>query len=579
MFLRPSGRTVPRLLSAQRRHTTTVQGSASSLTAHFHPSHPSHPSHRCPTPSAPSPLVPPRPDLAPDLVSTLDNLVANFPNHQSIHTRLLLLKSTLENPRLPLRVALVPHGSTSRPQIKSLLDAALADPLASDQTWYNDHWLKRILQKDALVAYGPFAGTETHNSRVQFTVPSPLLTPRPARHGRPLQILEATSVADSVGNIALCHYTILVTNDIRALSSPLPEPTAQNPALAPALMVLDLDTLTHKIDLGPHVVVLSSRMALDAVRQIKLSTANATAYTSLWTNSNIDQLIHRLSDSPSLNSLTPLLVHLSATLHRMATDPARASHALAHEDLMVRNLTRDWAKHAHQERQSVLQPCLQWWAKKSLPWYKLYYRIGDVRAATENMLIDSYLPGASYRLGYLLGRIDHYTTTQNPSQSSTDELLDLGIADLTEGKVGLSSVIVDSRSELIAAPAHSSLPAPLAQLEDSARSILATTILAIQVPTFLAAATGYFQYSFSLYSMTGVFALGTVVGLMYLQRAWGIAIESFQKQVLQQASQAIAQAENVAHQRWSESSKRERNAVAVRNKLLETFDSLVKMWK
>lgn len=478
--------------------------------------------------------------LEPRITNKLIRQVRNlFPDRDSLHARVSLADSVGRT-----RIGIVPLGpqdmTVKKRKDANILNALLADPLASDQKWY-DAFLARIASKDILISPGKYEGHGTQNSRWDMNMPSPFLKEVD------VDVLEATSFADSLDNIRDCHWIIYVGEGegLRAW---------------PSVNLRDLAE-DDFIDGQLATVTINSEEAYDAVTLLRESPSNSPKYLKLWQKSNFEQL-RRMMMRMSTNHDRALRYSIYVTCRDLCASDASKESLVQQEASTIKALRSEWSQNAHRELQTVLKKQMNTWANKELPWYKLYWRIDDVDGVTRDSLEYAFLPASRQSMRYLLGRIDGFAcTTPNAPQTA-------------EGIYDLSPV------EHFASPSDDVIGQTLEELDDTLVSELHSrayheflkVVMGIQIPTTIIPALGVYLYDLSLYNMGSIAAFGLVWGFFRLQKTWDALCNDFSVAVFERARASINSCEQLIWSRWEGKAIEEKERVHDRKKLVAEME-------
>lgn len=458
-----------------------------------------------------------------ELRTTLELVRERFPNRHNLHERIDVALDQSDK----ARIAIIPW-KTHRTKIKNLLDAVLADPLASDQAWFTA--LKtRLLSKDALVKYSPqFSYVETSNSLAEypipFNIPSSAAQPDPEKY----EFIEINSWEDSKKHVLSAQLHVFVSRE-----NPQAALTSKLPSAFPSVIVVDDETLAGA-NLGNNVIALSSDLAVHANEVLEESPANASQFTTLMARSNISALETRMlqpADALRLEVIKGIIKTCEQSITPDDKDNFGSLQVLTEqESANIEKLRKQWAKDAHTELQRDLTTSVDDLLYHKLAWWKIYYKVDDVYDHSAACIQHSFLPHAKASLDYLVGRIDSFA----------DKNYLLGTEEL---KHPMSDEIsVSSVSELL----NNEAP----QLHNSALRALSVTIFGIQLPSLVVPLLGWYFFHYSFFSMGSIMALGTVIGFRHLQKSWLKAGSQFRHKVLERARKALNKCEADIWKRW-----------------------------
>jgi hypothetical protein len=171
-------------------------------------------------------------------------------------------------------------------------------------------------------------------------------------------------------------------------------------------------------------------LAEQALARFRLGPQHALEYERLWAQSNMAALQSWLKASvltppgvtgPAVRKLVRTLLantlarvaaeetaaeerrKMQATTSSSASSSASSPAAPAHD---VSRALEEWAQRAHAELQDQLDAAFTGRQWRMLRWWKLFWRVDDVAALSQDMLAARFLPTAERELVYLAGRIE-----------------------------------------------------------------------------------------------------------------------------------------------------------------------------
>lgn len=460
-------------------------------------------------------------------MASLRQVRASLPDKHGLYARIdTCLAAETSGSGDNIRVGIIPFHS-HRTEISGVLDAVLADPLASNQTWYSE-FRNRLLSKDTLVKYSPnFDHTATNNTLMEYPIPF-----NPVENSRNTEIVEVNSYTDSIEHLEPCHLHIFISSNVKSLSNDLP-------SHYPNALVLDLPEGEQKILAKNEVqaqgkggmLLVSSSLAQGGIDKLVESPANATEYVNAREQSNIDAVTNLIFASPEVHRrrLLQSIVDSGEQLVAPAcTDNVKSS--IEQENERMKNLRQQWSQQAHQELQTRLSASLDKWQHSRAPWWKLYFMVDDVYDTARFTLQQDYLPESANRLEYLLGSIDSFASQHNFPTKQED------------GEVSISKDIVRSQNQLLTDYG--------VDLHNKAIKLLTSVLFGIQLPTVIVPALGMYFFDYSFYSMGSIMALGIVMGFRQLQKSWLRATDFFKRKVLEEARQVLGRCEKAIWSRW-----------------------------
>ncbi|SEI34252.1 YALIA101S04e14334g1_1 [Yarrowia lipolytica] len=466
-----------------------------------------------------------------------------FPDRDSLHARVSLADSVGRT-----RIGIVPLGpqdmTVKKRKDANILNALLADPLASDQRWY-DAFLARIASKDIVLSPGKYTGHGTQNSRWDMSLPSPFLKEVD------VDIMEATSFADSLDNIRDCHWIIYVGE-------------GEGLKAWPSVNLRDLAE-DDFVAIVSATLTVNSEEAFEAVSLLRKSPSNSPKYLKLWQKSNFEQL-SRAMKRMSANHDRALRYSIYQTCRDLCASDVSKESLMKGEADTIKTLRSEWSRNAHRELQTVLKQQLLKWRQSELPWYKLYWRIDDVDGITRDSLEYAFLPASRQSMCYLLGRIDGFACTTPNSPEP-----------LTDGIYGLSPVEHwDSPSDDVIGQTLEELDDTLvSELHSRAYHEFLKVVLGIQLPTVIIPALGVYLYDLSLYNMGSIAAFGIVWGCFKLQKTWDALCSDFSVAVFEKARASINSCEQLIWSRWEGKAIEEKERVDDRKRLVAEMEESI----
>lgn len=475
-------------------------------------------------------------------VSTLLPEIKNsFPDRYNLHSRI----DACLNVDSKIKIALIPFHS-SRKEIKHVLDGLIADPLSSNQYWY-DSVKGRLLAKDVLVKYSPtFEYTETFNSFLIYPVPFTVLGNQ--LDAQSVEIYEVNSYKDSCENIKDCHFHVFISTNVQEAL------THQLPSWHPSLIVLDMKNIESasliSVDKSGKSLAVCSELATQAVDNLRKSPSNATVYNELMEKSGFNLLakkVFKSRDEMEVLLLKTIVDTCERVISPKEEDPRSLQRLTSIETERLRKFREEWAKSAHKELQTTLNSALDKLQRSTLPWWKLYFSVDDIHDKTSQMIYTSYLPRSKTELLYTLGRIDSFAETHylTADHSHKDEL----------------TLIDQSQKEIIEQDAI--------DLHNKGLKNLTLTIFGLQLPMLVVPLLGVYFYDYSLYSMGSLVGLGIVVGFRRLQKSWDSSIKTFRLSIMERGRTVIQQCESLIWNRWEATVLSQQHKVERRGNLVK----------
>lgn len=446
-----------------------------------------------------------------------------FADKHGLYSKIALLTERLKFPDTPIRVGLL--GAKG-----SLLNSILADPFASNQSWYEQFQL-RSHEDDVVVK---FSHSFEQSGNV-YNVPSPFLSERnlefvelkhlsPAEDGCHCYITFQNGVPLDTQNWPVYQYVDIPNNDLGN-----PPPLAQKE--------------------------VCSEISQSAVDLLIESPQNATIYTKLYGESHISQFIKLISAisepytviSKLYNSVRKNMDEQNA-VHSMTVDE------LSQRDGKIRKFISQWDEESHHELQTSFKAHVNEYEARQLPWWKLYYRADDIQAIFAEMLKDGILTDSLKNYSYVKGQIDSFTSFQleeKPHFRSKLEALDHN--ELTTLKRNV-------------------IQTDLLQLQNKAVKIIMTNVLTLQLPFVLLAIPGSIVYDFSTYSMVGLASLGIFMGFNRISREWLREVESFKQDLFEKTRLAILDVNRSLYEDWAFKYEEEKTLIYKRQQAIEALE-------
>ena len=479
-----------------------------------------------------------------------------FPNVDDLHARVDLL---LNNQEQVVRVALIPFKTKG--YINKVLDAVLADPLSSNLEWY-DCLRNRRSGQNTLIKYSPvFQGNiSIHNSLVEYSVPFSVPScesgkgNRSITDPRKIEILEVSSLNDSLDFLQRCHRHIFVGNDISdsAIKS--------LPTNYPAEIFLDLDQ--QKADgFISRSKIICSEEAIKANDILRQSIANASRYAELYNQSHIAEIKYAVFGHSLKESEDAMLHTIVQTCQEIINRGEEVVDEIINQSVSVARRRKQWSSDAHLELQTTYTEALEDLVRHKLAWWKLYYKVDDVYQTVFDTLSQYFLPRSSKRYDDLLSYIAELT--ERHTFSPTPDLNQ--IAKVKQ----ISTLIPNSRDSLISDLAVT--------LHNKALRELLKNFLGIQVPLILLPLLGVHFFDYSLYAAGSIMSLGIVVGASQLQKSWQSATTSFSSAALDHARRTVQECERGIWERWEAQVQNQKQVLASRTLLLEQVKEKVTM--
>ncbi|KAF5099916.1 hypothetical protein D0Z03_000919 [Geotrichum reessii] len=493
----------------------------------------------------------------------LTNLRRAFPNTDTLHPRIDLL---LHNDDGKVRIALVPFH-VHRNNVKGVLDAVLADPLASDLEWY-DALTNRLLGKNTLVSYAPNfdKNTITHNSLVEygvnFSVPKAYAkADSTVQRADQIDIIEVNNYKDSQQHLWACHRHVYLCSDARmAYTKPLVD-------TYPHDLFLDVEP-AHAGDRSSSIKVeiISSAAANQANSLLRASTANSSEYAKLLDQSHIDLVFDSIFGRDLTHSEAEVLRTIISTCEAIVDKEEEVTFDISAESTTITKQRQKWSAEAHLELQTTFTNALKELAHSKIPWWKLYFKVDEVHQTASETLFYYFLPRTQDRFEYLLGRIDQFAEEHHfpPLPAST-------IVDTTAAAGTTSIIKTEDISNMFKASRDDIISELAVDLHNTALRELLKNLVGVQLPLVVLPLLGVYFFDYSLYAAGSVITLGLAVGASRLQKAWLKATTHFTNSALDKAKLTIEQCEHGIWQRWEAQIKNQQSAAASRREIINNL--------
>jgi hypothetical protein len=220
----------------------------------------------------------------------------------------------------------------------------------------------------------------------------------------------------------------------------------------------------------------------------------------------------------------------------------------ATRDTLDQDIT-SWAEFSHTELRSQLDFWFRSSSWRKIAWWKLYWRVDDIRSITSDVLQRAWLVEAEKEMIWLSGRLEQAGLGDLEKRIRRPAL----VPDLVQPRIGdsphappasdiVAQLIIDQNRDI---PPFEGILRPWPQNISRARaSLFVTTIPALQalaqrllletlsttlLTTSLSALVYISLSSSSLYEAGALAALGFVYSLRRLQRRWGLARDRWEE--------------------------------------------------
>ncbi|CAM9019396.1 unnamed protein product [Wickerhamomyces anomalus] len=467
--------------------------------------------------SSPSTTIKTKPSTPTSIKQQIVNLQkvpTHFLNEYGVYEKIDLLIQKLRYPNTPIRIGLL--GSE-----KTFLNTILADPFASDQSWY-ESLLKRS-NGGSLFKYGENPEILSNN----YTIPSPFLQ----THN--IEFLEIHNIEYNDG----CHLYI-------NFGSPID-------IKWPTFEFKDVDS-----ELILEANEINSKKSFEAINLLRESPLNSTIYTNLYNSSHFPKFNQTLLEiiEPSViitknfNSIIKILDHQSISNSLTKTD-------LELKTQKIQSLIKQWDEYTHYEFQKTFIPFINSFESKQLSWWKLYYKNDDVENLLIRMLDESgFFQNSLQKISYIKGQIDSF----NANDLKNSELIEVSNRLNSNSLTKLHNDLISNE---------------LLPIQNYAIKLLLINFIGLQLPVVVISSLGWYLYDFSLYSMFGLGSLGLILGFNNISKKWVNKIESFKQTLFEKMRISIMETNQQLYSTWD--AKYELENIKIKEKL-QLIESLKK---
>lgn len=444
-------------------------------------------------------------------IVNLQKIPQNFDNQLFVIDKSELLIQKLRHPETPIRIGLL--GSK-----RSFLNTILADPFASDQSWY-DALLNR--PDGSLIKYS----ADYENFADCFMIPSPILE----THNIEFFEIKELNYSDDK-----CHLYINFGEPI-------------DPKY-PTYEFKDNENVEI-----PETNEINSKLAYEAVNLLKESPLNSTTYTKLYNTSNFPSFHDSLAKLVEPDFvISKLYSSIVKTLETQNVANSLTLKDIDAKDQAIRKFISQWDENAHFEFQKHFVPYINRFENEQLSWWKLYYKNDDIEAILTNMLNTGFLNDSLKNYSYVRGQIDSFTSYESRKVGSVPP--ELAQNPLTS----LKNEVIEN---------------DLYPIQNSAIKTLLMNFLGLQFPVVLVSTGGYALYDFSLYSMFGLGLLGVVLGFSNVSKRWIKEFEQFKTMLFEKTRLAILDTNEHLYSCWETKYESEREQILKRLELIEKLKS------
>ncbi|KAK2030071.1 hypothetical protein LX32DRAFT_672539 [Colletotrichum zoysiae] len=528
-----------------------------------------------------------------ELIDTLLELQKHAVNHVNLSRLQLALQNLRQDPgQEAVRVAVLALANAAEPgrAAKDLLRLIFADPLGDEAEWEGE-----LARHDAAHPLVVRIGHEHGGGRSREDPAAPAViisktnllheldvsSPALNGHGIELLLMEVNPFVAAPGETARVRdveESVLVpTVDIPSntgrytpITTPVHKALVVSQGVMGAASVASLpladyrDTVLAAVDLpgyplekDAHVTfqpidVSLGTKGLDLIRR---NIGNAMEYERSWYKSNVPAVVQWLKSGVQSDDgqvTKPVVRMLIASLLRNALAEieaeetrllsGRLSTEAAPSGLAVMNeRLAQWSQFAHEELQQQLDLAFAGTRWRKLGWWKLFWRVDDVGALTNDMLSQRFLPGAERELIYLAGRIAESraaaAATEPPAYTQPTSELQRSLPE--------SSTAAKAVTQRPKWPTHISFTRRYLH-EETVPALQALAQKLVLQASSTSALTGALagllyvsQYASSVYEAGAVAALGVAWSLRRLQTKWETARAYWEGEVREEGRKAV----------------------------------------
>lgn len=435
-----------------------------------------------------------------------------FKDEHGLFGKIDLLVQQLRRPDTPIRVGII--GSK-----KTLLDTVLADPFATDQSWY-DQLLER--PKNVVLKYS----NDFEISEKVYNIPAPVLS----THN--LELIELENLGQYNDG---CHLYLNFANSVD-----------------PKWPTYELQDEDVEI---PGTNEINSKLAYEAISLLKESPLNSTTYTKLYNASNFphfNNTLNKLLISESV--ITKLYKSIVKNLQTQNIHYSMTLEELDFKDLRIKEYISQWSESAHREFQTSFQPFVTKFEAEQLAWWKLYYKNDDIETILINMLNSGFLNDSLKNFSYVKGQIDSFSSFSEKNEEKLEKI---------SSKLD-QNALTQLKNQII--------EEDLIPIQNKVIKLLVLNFVGLQLPVALVSAGGYFLYGFSFYSMFGLGSLGLVLGFNNISKKWLEIITQFKTNLFEKTRLGILKTNEQLYTHWSAKYDLEKTQILDRLQLIKSLE-------
>jgi PKD repeat protein len=443
----------------------------------------------------------------------------------------------------------------------SLLNTILADPFASEQSWFEEFKNRGELrptksepQGNRLVKYGEIF----QKSKDRWELPTPFLNTE-SRNG--LEFLEIDQFTESTANDG-CHLYFSFNDEL------LNDSIRNWPVYSwRDINSVKLTQLRDNIDdvKLPKLTIseINSEIAEFAIELLRESPKNSTLYTKLTPFTNILDFIHQIDQLIIDKNLiiAKLYQSILKNVENQLQQNSLTLRDLELKDQRIVKYISQWSELTHHEFQHVFKPFVNQYERKQLPWWKLYLKADEVQHIIKKMFDTQLLNNSVKNYSYVKGQIDSFSSFPTKNVALTNsEKFDFS-KDLSALPTSNSLSVI--KTELIVKSAS--------DLQKQALKLLLINFMGLQLPVVLVSIFGHTLYDFSVQSMAALGSLGLVLGFNNVSRKWVDLIETWKLEVFEKIRLAINEENQQLVSEWESRYEKEKEGVKAREELIESL--------
>ncbi|ODV90737.1 hypothetical protein CANCADRAFT_57176 [Tortispora caseinolytica NRRL Y-17796] len=444
----------------------------------------------------------------------LPRVLEKWPNVDSLHSRVKVLQQQLNQNATP-RVAIIPYDAASKQSAKTLTKLLSADPLASEWPEFCNRFDSISYDEPISVDYGsqfvePLKRID--DLSIHFTLPSSALST--------MAVAYCPSIDTSLAQESTLHLLVGTSVNVLRHSNSTGYPT-----------IMTIDGISANI---PPAFTISTYKGAKAIDILLQSPSMASEFLQLEKESGLPELRARLTRSPA----SDLLDSIITTCEQFTVSDEQVGIQSQSSTEYLASLRTGWARDAHKELQTKLQPTLTKLHITYMPWWRLYTGMTTTLPVDmSDFLLDRFLPEASRRYDYILGKIDGFTLNKTTSLRPTMSL------QIPEDQICENNPILKYHEKI--------LTDDLDNLQLAAKKCLNNSLIgtaAISLPLAVALVCGIEELGF----LDAAATLAAYVTVRRMVKSWDSALKDYSLKVDEAAKEAIYRGELDLYNRWEE---------------------------